>query len=504
MTNKTWTNAGGGNWAFAPDWSTQSVPGAGDTANLTNTFGGNAYDVDVTDSESASVVNISAANAALEVGTGGVLSAGTINLNAGMLLVDGGEVDGATIVAGAGASYDVLAGTLADTTWRGPLVLSNIINSDHPTVTGGLTLLNASGTGSGELDVSSPGGEIDFSTLTLDGQAGDAGLQINITSLSNPSVDLGILQNATLTIGSHAHVNLGGISDVGIINASTGGALVNDGTITTDSPRAEISLASFTNAGTLNVDDDLGFPNLLDIAGPLSGTGAINLSSGATLELGGAASGSTIHFIGEGGTLQLDSPSSFGEIISGLTAGDGIDLAGTSVESAVVNGSTLLVTEANSTVLTYQLGSANPAIHFAITAGGTTASGAAGSDLTVSNTKNNFNGDQTSDILWQNSNTGQVLIYEMNGTQVIGPGSVGGGGGWNVIATGDFNNDGATDILWQNSNTGAVLMYEMNGTQVNGSAVIGGGGGWNVVGTADFNGDGKTDICGRTAIPARC
>ena len=69
-------------------------------------------------------------------------------------------------------------------------------------------------------------------------------------------------------------------------------------------------------------------------------------------------------------------------------------------------------------------------------------------------------------------------MYEMNGTQVIGSATIGGGGGWNVVATGDFNGDSKSDILWQNSNTGSVLMYEMNGTQVAANAVIGGGGGW--------------------------
>ena len=66
-----------------------------------------------------------------------------------------------------------------------------------------------------------------------------------------------------------------------------------------------------------------------------------------------------------------------------------------------------------------------------------------------------FNGDGKSDILWQNDN-GQVAIWELNGTTVIGGGVVGNPGpSWEVIATGDFcDGDGRADILWQNRQRG--------------------------------------------------
>ena len=66
-----------------------------------------------------------------------------------------------------------------------------------------------------------------------------------------------------------------------------------------------------------------------------------------------------------------------------------------------------------------------------------------------------FNGDGKSDLLWQNDN-GQVAIWELNGSTVIGSAILGNPGpSWEVIATGDFNGDGKSDILWQND-TGEV------------------------------------------------
>ena len=120
MTTSTWTLTSGGNWASSFGWSTKIVPVAGDTANLTAALLG-PYDVDVTDSESASVVNIGNVNATLVV-EGGELTANTINLTAGTLDdVGGGTIVGATIVAGPGTTFQAIDGTIVGTTWHGPL-----------------------------------------------------------------------------------------------------------------------------------------------------------------------------------------------------------------------------------------------------------------------------------------------------------------------------------------------------------------------------------------------
>ena len=44
------------------------------------------------------------------------------------------------------------------------------------------------------------------------------------------------------------------------------------------------------------------------------------------------------------------------------------------------------------------------------------------------------------------------------------------GPAWQAIGTGDFNEDGYSDILWQNTNTGQISIWEMNG-----NSLIGGG-----------------------------
>ena len=76
-----------------------------------------------------------------------------------------------------------------------------------------------------------------------------------------------------------------------------------------------------------------------------------------------------------------------------------------------------------------------------------------------------FNGDGQPDILWQNSVTGQRVIWLMNGTSYSSLPSLGTvPTSWNIAGAADFNGDGKPDILWQNSVTGARVIWLMNGT----------------------------------------
>ena len=96
-----------------------------------------------------------------------------------------------------------------------------------------------------------------------------------------------------------------------------------------------------------------------------------------------------------------------------------------------------------------------------------------------------FDGDGYSDILWQNTG-GEVAIWKMNGTSVIGGGLGNRGPSWHAIATGHFYANGYSDILWQNTN-GEIVIWEMNATSVIGGGSLGNPG----------------SSLGRTGIPSR-
>jgi ELWxxDGT repeat protein len=110
-----------------------------------------------------------------------------------------------------------------------------------------------------------------------------------------------------------------------------------------------------------------------------------------------------------------------------------------------------------------------------------------------------FNGDGDADILWQNTD-GQPAIWVMNGTTPVSEPVVGANPGpsWQIVGTGYFDGlggGGDSDILWQNTN-GQAAIWLMNGTTPVSEPVVGANPGpsWHIVGTGDFNGDGNSDI----------
>ena len=62
----------------------------------------------------------------------------------------------------------------------------------------------------------------------------------------------------------------------------------------------------------------------------------------------------------------------------------------------------------------------------------------------------------------------------MDGTTRIGGGAVSlnPGPAWHAIGTGDFNGDGFSDILFQNTSSGQASIWEMNGTNVVGGGAV--------------------------------
>jgi hypothetical protein len=107
-----------------------------------------------------------------------------------------------------------------------------------------------------------------------------------------------------------------------------------------------------------------------------------------------------------------------------------------------------------------------------------------------------LNGDGSSDLLWRNSSSGQVGIWNSNGSggftyQIINQGDP----TWQIVGTGDFNGIGKDGILWRSTTSGQVGIWNSNGSggftyQINNEGDLN----WQIQGVGDFNGDGKSDI----------
>lgn len=122
-----------------------------------------------------------------------------------------------------------------------------------------------------------------------------------------------------------------------------------------------------------------------------------------------------------------------------------------------------------------------------------------------------FNGDLKSDLLWQDSVTGAVAIWTMDGNTFLHGSTVftpEAGAGWHIFGTGDFNGDGRADILMSRLATDpatgqtyddlSLVTLEADGQTFHGNdKMMGAASGWSVIGIGDFDGDGKSDLLWR-------
>jgi hypothetical protein len=121
--------------------------------------------------------------------------------------------------------------------------------------------------------------------------------------------------------------------------------------------------------------------------------------------------------------------------------------------------------------------------------------------------RGDFNGDGNQDILWRNSQTGQVNVWLTNpaGIGILSKGPLGTvpDMNWEIIGVGDFNTltDTKTDILWRNKQTGQVNVWLINGTALLSKGTLGTVSdlNWGIVNTGDFNSgtDSNTDLLWR-------
>ena len=116
-----------------------------------------------------------------------------------------------------------------------------------------------------------------------------------------------------------------------------------------------------------------------------------------------------------------------------------------------------------------------------------------------------FSGDGKADILWQHSGDNALWLFGMDGN-MMQPATSGGipyvGAPWVPVATGLLSGTGHESILFQNSITGDLYAWTLNGTTIAKQVDLGvesGATDWQVAGVADFNGDGQADILLRSA-----
>ncbi len=267
---------------------------------------------------------------------------------------------------------------------------------------------------------------------------------------------------------------------------------------------ANIAGTATSNGATLTVDS----PPVFTLQ-PLSQ----KVKVGASVTFTAAASGSpapTYQWLKNGNAIPGATGASYSIAkASAGSAGIYTVTAANSAGTTTSNGATLVVTPTAPTVAADFDGDGRSDVVWQNTATGesfiwtrvglngrkSTSLGVTALDWHVAGT-GDFDGDGETDLLWQNTTTGEYgvwLMHRMAEVTWISLGTV--TPGWQIVGTGDFNGDGWADIIWQNPSTGECGIGLMNGTvQVDWVSLGVFSTDWIIVGTGDFDGDGQTDI----------
>ena len=199
-------------------------------------------------------------------------------------------------------------------------------------------------------------------------------------------------------------------------------------------------------------------------------------------------------FTGGGGNDTFrGSKSGFGgDTITDLSAGDTINITDGSLSTFVASriGTSFFYGALTPAQLINFTGS--PAIHFVETADATNG----GIDLTfkAGAQVSDFNGSSVSDILLENSTTGQIGTWEMALNAPTWASFSTEAAGWHAAGNGDFNGDGVSDVLLENSATGAIGTWEITNNTPTWAYFSSEASCWHDAGVGDFNGDGRSDV----------
>jgi hypothetical protein len=105
-----------------------------------------------------------------------------------------------------------------------------------------------------------------------------------------------------------------------------------------------------------------------------------------------------------------------------------------------------------------------------------------------------FNGDGTSDVIWQNKSSGQAEIWMMSNNHVATDIPIGNLGGYNLIGSADLNHDHQTDLVWQNKSSGNVDVWFMGNGHPIADYDYGNLSNYKLLAAGDLDRDGTSDL----------
>jgi hypothetical protein len=289
-------------------------------------------------------------------GIGAVNEAATISTSSSIVVTAHGSIDSGTALTGSGdtpagitAGYNPNHTDTPDNNVHGDVSINDFASILAPAGTDGIGGINY-GTGAvtiiAEAGATIAAGRYGIGALGFDG--GDVSVtNYAIVTGSTAAIDAMTTSTGTSTIDNYGHLN-GNVTSYNStftnevaadwslngISAFTGTSnLVNYGAIQSNGISEISGLSGITNSGTIEVQS-----GSLKLDADVSGSGALTIDTGSTLELAsGVSSGQTVTFSSTTGTLKLDSAQSFHGTVSGLNTLDGTEANSDQIDLANIN-----------------------------------------------------------------------------------------------------------------------------------------------------------------------
>jgi hypothetical protein len=229
--------------------------------------------------------------------------------------------------------------------------------------------LNGSATFGGSGAIEGPGTVIANGAAAFTGTFSllqGAQLELNGNTVQSTNITLtGGSSAPTLTIGGVYNMAAG--TDIGGPNNSVVGTVAVTGTLVasgTGYTPDNVIAAAIVDNGKIEIKY-----GEMQFLGPLSGTGSINISNGATLDLlGSNTTTNTVTFGAGGAILDLGTPADYLGTIAGFGSGDMVELTGFAFSdiTPVVSGDTVTLTEQSGQSVTLTFSTAQTATQLTV------------------------------------------------------------------------------------------------------------------------------------------
>jgi hypothetical protein len=268
---------------------------------------------------------------------GDVLTLGSSSvLNAVVL---DGQIRNATIQPGGSLTIVGANASLENDTFEAPVNLTG--TSVDLTLFQNIILTDAGQ--SGTINVSGQSETLRFANETpvLDatGQTFD-NVVVNIGNATSKDIIAPTFAGGTFTIGANADIISSALGALAALDVGASTTVVLNGTLNAVAKNGTFTIAgasksAFSNNGTMVVGNGDTLSVTSAIVGG-TGIGTIDIATGGVANFSSAVAASqTLQFTGATGVLALQAPSTFAAVISGLGAGDTIDLAGIAATKAL-------------------------------------------------------------------------------------------------------------------------------------------------------------------------